>query len=129
MSKNKIQKYFKLQREIDKLREKESELEHKQSQIFLKKCKTCSLYINAQVIFKVFLKNPTKEYDRWIVQHHKDCGLKWSKESLDGQINRIFKLLYEEEFIVRTGKGYYKLNPDYVTTVKRNKAKVKNDEK
>lgn len=129
MSKNKIQKYFKLQREIDNLRKKESELADKQSQIFLKKCKTYGLYVNTEAIFQVFLKNPTGEYDRWGARHHRDCGLRWSKESLAGQINRIFKILYEEEFIVRTGNGYYKLNPDYVATVKRNKIKAKNDEK
>jgi len=127
MSKKKIQKYFKLQREIDNIKEKEAELTYEQSQIFLSKCKRTDLYINLQSIFEVFLKNPIQELDKWIAMNHRDCGIKWSRESLDRQMNKIFKILCDEKFIVRVRKGYYKLNPLFVNTVRKNIKKKENN--
>ena len=115
--KTKIQKYFKLQREIDKL--KINKLEDNQSKIFMSKFKTNGIYADASGIFDVFLENPDKTFDRWIIKQ--SSKWKWSDESLDRNINKILQIFYEENLIIRKKKGYYMLNPIYKNTIKRNK--------
>ena len=122
---NKIQKYFKFQREIDKTKRRESILEAEKDKIFMSKFKTGGLYTDASGIFDVFFNNPDKSFDRWSAI--RSSQWKWSDESLRRNINKIFKTFYEEEFIVRDGRGYYTINPEYLNTIKRNQKKDSNE--
>ena len=119
MSKAKITKYFKLQREMDDLDSKEKELRDLQDDIFKSKFKRLGIACDADGIFDVFLNNPDREFDKWDAISRTQWS--FSQESLRENINKIFKVLYDEEFIVRTSRGFYTLNPEYVSTVKRNK--------
>ena len=117
---NKIQKYYKLQREVDELKAQEDRLVVKQERIFMSKFKATE-YIDASGIFDVFLKNPDRAFDRWDAQRYSTS--RWSRESLKHNINKIFKVFYEEGLIVRDGRGYYTINSKYIKTIKRNRKK------
>lgn len=116
--KQKIQKYFKLQRKIKELELKISELRNIQDIIFMSRFKTNDIASDAQGIFDVFLNNPENNYDRY--NAIRSSQWRWSKESQKHHVNKIFKILFEEKFIIRTGNGFYKLNPVFTSTIKRN---------
>jgi len=115
---NKIQKYFKLSRKIDSLDKESSKLKALQDNIFLSKFKNNSIFCDAKSTFDVFLKHPNQAFDRYDLENY--VSFCWSKESLNHNMRRIIKVLYDENFIIREEKGYYGLNPIFVNTVKRN---------
>jgi len=116
--KTKITKYFKLQREIDSLDKKEKELINAQDNIFMSKFKTNEKCFDGSAIFKIFLNNPDQAFDIYDLSSR--AVMCWSKESLNRNMKYIIKTLLEEEFIIREERGFYGLNPEFVSTIKRN---------
>ncbi len=87
--KTKIQKYFKLQRQIDSLDKKTKELHDAQDNIFCSRFKTCEKYCNGTAIFEVFLNNPDKAFDVWQLKNR--ISGYWSDESMSRNIKGIIK--------------------------------------
>lgn len=124
--KNKIKEYFKLKREIDKIEKLKSELSDKLDKIFLCKFIFNGIYFNASGILDVFLNDPYKEMTKIDVNF--SVNLKWSKESMEGDINKIFNVFLKEKTIIKVGVCKYKLNPEYACTSKRYKLLKEKDE-
>jgi len=119
--KNKIKRYYQLKRKEKILDEQISVLRNERDNIFFSKFNTNGKWLDGKAILDVFLKHPEKEFDRWDARRR--ASGYWSKDSMDENINYIFKTLYNEGTIIRIGNGYYKLNPEFVNTIKRNTIK------